>query len=106
MPRKEKFKETVLENIYYDLLRTYSNELDKEGTLLIAFGFSFGDEHIELLTKKALRNTTLKLLIFSYNDKSIKSYEDKFKDFSNVEIIYLKDKNMDLKSFCSILKII
>lgn len=106
LPRKEKFKETVLENIYYDLLRTYSNELDKEGTLLIAFGFSFGDEHIELLTKKALRNTTLKLLIFSYNDNSIKSYEDKFKDFSNVEIIYLKDKNMDLKSFCSILKII
>lgn len=106
LPRKEKFKETVLENIYYDLLRTYSNELDKEGTLLIVFGFSFADEHIELLTKKALRNTTLKLMIFAYNESSTKSYNDKFKDFANVEIVYLKDEDMDLEKFCSILEII
>lgn len=106
LPRKEKFKETVLENIYYGLLRTYSNELDKEGTLLIVFGFSFADEHIELLTKKALRNTTLKLMIFAYNESSTKSYNDKFKDFANVEIVYLKDKDMDLEKFCSILEII
>ena len=106
LPRKEKFKETVLENIYYDLLRAYSNELDKEGTLLIVFGFSFADEHIELLTKKALRNTTLKLMIFAYNEGSTKSYNDKFKDFANVEIVYLKDEDMDLEKFCSILEII
>lgn len=106
LPRKEKFKETVLENIYYDLLRAYSNELDKEGTLLIVFGFSFADEHIELLTKKALRNTTLKLMIFAYNESSTKSYNDKFKDFANVEIVYLKDEDMDLEKFCSILEII
>ncbi|WP_176701274.1 SIR2 family protein, partial [Gilliamella sp. wkB108] len=106
LPRKEKFKETVLENIYYDLLRTYSNELDKEGTLLIVFGFSFADEHIELLTKKALRNTTLKLMIFAYNESSTKFYNDKFKDFANVEIVYLKDEDMDLGKFCSILEII
>lgn len=106
LPRKEKFKETVLENIYYDLLRTYSNELDKEGTLLIVFGFSFADEHIELLTKKALRNTTLKLMIFAYNESSTESYNDKFKDFANVEIVYLKDEDMDLEKFCSILEII
>ncbi|WP_228715105.1 hypothetical protein [Klebsiella pneumoniae] len=40
LPRKDKFRETLLENVYYDLLRTYSNELDKEGSLLIVFGFS------------------------------------------------------------------
>lgn len=106
LPRKEKFKETVLENIYYDLLRTYSNELDKEEALLIVFGFSFADEHIELLTKKALRNTTLKLMIFAYNESSTKFYNDKFKDFANVEIVYLKDEDMDLGKFCSILEII
>lgn len=106
LPRKEKFKETVLENIYYDLLRTYSNELDKEGTLLIAFGFSFDDEHIELLTKKALRNSTLILLIFSYDENSSKAYKDKFNDFSNVVIISLKDDNMDFEKFCSILEIV
>lgn len=27
LPRKEKFKETLLQNVYYDLLRTYSNDV-------------------------------------------------------------------------------
>ena len=44
LPRKDKFNETLLNQIYYDLLRIYSNELDKENTLLIAEGFSFADE--------------------------------------------------------------
>jgi hypothetical protein len=30
LPRKDKFRETLLENIYYDLLRSYSNELDRK----------------------------------------------------------------------------
>ncbi|CND62411.1 SIR2 family protein [Yersinia pseudotuberculosis] len=88
LPRKDKFKETLLENIYYDLLRTYSNELDKEGTVLIVFGFSFADEHIELLTKKALRNATLKILIFAYNENARDIFLEKFSDFSNVEIVF------------------
>ena len=88
LPRKEKFKETLLENIYYDLLRTYSNELDKEATLLIVFGFSFADEHLETLTKKALRNATLKLLIFAFDEVSVQGFMDKFRDYSNVEVIH------------------
>lgn len=46
LPKKDKFKETLLNQVYYDLLRIYSNELDKENSLLIAEGFSFADEHI------------------------------------------------------------
>ncbi len=88
LPRKEKFKETLLQNVYYDLLRTYSNELDKEATLLVVFGFSFADEHLETITKKALRNSTLKLLIFAFNEASVDGFIDKFRDYSNVEIIY------------------
>uniref|UniRef100_UPI001643C584 SIR2 family protein n=1 Tax=Yersinia aleksiciae TaxID=263819 RepID=UPI001643C584 len=103
LPRKEKFKETLLENVYYDLLRTYSNELDKEGTVLIVFGFSFADEHIELLTKKALRNATLKILIFAYNESALDMFVDKFRDFSNVEIVYLPGGTLE---FCNLNHII
>lgn len=95
LPRKEKFKETLLQNVYYDLLRTYSNELDKEATLLIIFGFSFADEHLETITKKALRNATLKLLIFAFNEASITGFMEKFRDYSNVEIIYRPGGNID-----------
>ena len=35
------FEQTILDQTYYDLLRIYTNELDKENTLLIAEGFSF-----------------------------------------------------------------
>ncbi|WP_413507810.1 SIR2 family protein [Serratia proteamaculans] len=95
LPRKEKFKETLLQNVYYDLLRTYSNELDKEATLLIVFGFSFADEHLETITKKALRNSTLKLLIFAYDETSVSGFMEKFRDYSNVEIIYRPGGNID-----------
>lgn len=95
LPRKEKFKETLLQNVYYDLLRTYSNELDKEATLLIVFGFSFADEHLETITKKALRNATLKLLIFAFDETSTGGFMEKFRDYSNVEIIYYPRGNID-----------
>lgn len=95
LPRKEKFKETLLQNVYYDLLRTYSNELDKEATLLLVFGFSFADEHLETLTKKALRNATLKLLIFAYDKASADGFMEKFRDYSNVEIIHRPGGNVD-----------
>ncbi|WP_337024582.1 MULTISPECIES: SIR2 family protein [unclassified Pantoea] len=103
LPRKEKFKETLLENVYYDLLRTYSNELDKEATLLIVFGFSFADEHLETLTKKALRNATLKLLIFAYDDASVDGFMDKFRDYSNVEIIHRPGGNVDFSEMNKII---
>jgi len=101
LPRKEKFKETLLENVYYDLLRMFSNELDKEATLLIVFGFSFADEHLETLTKKALRNATLKLLIFAYDEASVNGFMEKFRDYSNVEIIHRPGGNVDFSEMNS-----
>ena len=55
LPKKDKFKETLLNRVYYDMLRIYANELDKENTLLITNGFSFDDEHILDITKRALK---------------------------------------------------
>lgn len=103
LPRKEKFKETLLQNVYYDLLRTYSNELDKEATLLVVFGFSFADEHLETLTKKALRNATLKLLIFSFDEENVDGFMDKFRDYSNVEVVYRPGGNIDFPAMNNII---
>jgi len=102
LPKKDKFKETLLNQVYYDMLRIYANELDKENTLLIVDGFSFDDEHILEITKRALKNPTLKLIVFCW-DKEPKAFEDKFSDFKNVDIIYSENENIDFVKFNEIL---
>lgn len=67
-PTKDKFKLTTLNKIYYELLRMYSNELEKENAVLFVMGFSFADEHITEITKRAVKsNPTLKVYIFAYD---------------------------------------
>jgi hypothetical protein len=102
LPKKDKFKETLLNQVYYDMLRVYANELDKENTLLIADGFSFDDEHILEITKRALKNPTLKLVIFCWS-KRPRKYEKKFSEFNNVEIVYSETHNIDFEKFNEIL---
>jgi hypothetical protein len=70
-PTKEKFKETVLDLNYYELLRYYSNELEKENTILFVLGFSMADEHIRKMTiRLAESNPTLLIIIVAYDDGS------------------------------------
>ncbi|MCD4651235.1 MAG: SIR2 family protein [Candidatus Cloacimonetes bacterium] len=102
LPKKDKLKESLLNQIYYDLLRIYANELDKENTLLIAEGFSFADEHILDITKRALKNPTLKLIIFCY-DKEPTNYQSIFSSFNNVDIVYSSKKNINFKKFNDLL---
>jgi len=102
LPKKDKFKETLLNQVYYDMLRIYANELDKENTLLIAGGFSFDDEHILAITKRALKNPTLKLIIFCWSKKPLK-YKKKFAEFNNVEIVYSGSENIDFEKFNELL---
>jgi hypothetical protein len=66
-PTKGKFQQTVLDQKYYDLIRIYANELERENTLLFVMGFSFADEHIRDLTiRVANSNPTLMIYIFAY----------------------------------------
>lgn len=58
-PTKWKFHETVFEEHYYQMLRMLSYELEKPNAVLITFGFSFADEHILTIIKRALANPTL-----------------------------------------------
>lgn len=79
-PTKEKFSDTLLNKNYYELLRIFSNELEKENSLLVVNGFSFRDEHILDLVKRSMVNPSLKILIFVYQATAIevsKSYSVK-----------------------------
>lgn len=97
-PTKEKFFSTVTNKNYYELLRIFSNELEKENTLLIVYGFSFRDEHLLDLTRRSMLNPSLKLLVFCYDNDAHKSYESLFKDVknSNISYITLDGDNMSL----------
>lgn len=89
MPTKEKFKRTVLEESYYNFLRYFSNELERENCILFTIGFSFADEHIRDLVIKALSiNPTLQLYINVFNQDCYNQYEEFFKAFRNVTLIY------------------
>jgi SIR2-like domain len=87
LPETRKFHTTLMDNPYYELLRIYANELDREGTLLIAFGFSFGDKHILDVTKRGLKNPTLKLVAFAFQDGDRDAFLKTFDGYNNVDII-------------------
>lgn len=89
-PSKSKLNKTVLDVNYYDQLRMLSNEMEKNNSILISFGFSFNDEHIRQITYRFLKgNPTLSLIILSFNEESTINYIAHFEPFSNVSIIQL-----------------
>lgn len=91
LPNIRKFESTLLERVYFDLLRLYSNALERENALLLAFGFSFEDEHILDITRRALRNPTAQLIVFSYSAASATAYAQKFEQQRNVLVVSPSD---------------
>jgi hypothetical protein len=87
LPQAEKFHKTLMDDTYYELLRIYQNELDREGTLLVSFGFSFRDSHILGITKRALKNPTLRLVVFAFSDTDRETFLNRFDGCNNVDII-------------------
>jgi len=87
LPRSQKYQETTIDANYYDLLRIFSNQLEKENTVLFVYGFSFSDLHIQTIVRRALARPTLTMVVFSYDSLAGKEYEKIFKDFQNVLII-------------------
>lgn len=88
-PTKEKFSDTLLNKNYYELLRIFSNELEKENSLLVVNGFSFRDEHILDLVKRSMVNPSLKILIFVYNESTIGDLQKLFGIPKNNNITYI-----------------
>lgn len=92
-PTKEKFAHTILNEIHYEILRIFTNELEKENTVLFVLGFSMSDEHIRNLTVRAARsNPTLKIYVICYNNEAKSLIEENLKkstevNYSNIEFI-------------------
>ncbi|MEH2484500.1 SIR2 family protein [Bradyrhizobium sp. AZCC 2230] len=104
LPNLRKFHETLIERIYYDLLRLFSKAMDQQNVVILAFGFSFADEHILDLTKRSLRNPTAQLIIFSYDKVSAAGYSGKFAKQRNVSILAPESgANIDLSRLNKIL---
>lgn len=92
-PNKWKFHETVFEQHYYQLIRNFSYELEKPNTILIVFAFSFADEHIEEIIKRAITNPTLEVYIICFREEDRKKISDKFGSERN--IFYYPDSFTD-----------
>lgn len=96
-PTKAKLKQTVLDVNYYDQLRMFSNEMEKNNTILLSFGFSFNDEHIRQMTYRFLKgNPTLSLIILSFDAEATKSFKNYFETYSNVTILQLISESEDV----------
>jgi hypothetical protein len=91
-PTKEKFKTTLLNTYYYELLRLFANEMEKENTLLFAMGFSFADEHIREIVIRALNsNPTAQLYVFAFDEQAKITIEN------NLELIKNRFLNGNIK---------
>ena len=95
-PTKFKFSETVFQEHYYQMLRVYSQELEKKQSVLIVFGYSFADEHVRSITKRALSNPTLLMYIICYDETNLDSFNSIFQSYPNV-IILVNSVNKDSK---------
>lgn len=108
-PTKEKFKDTTFNKTYYEMMRYYANQLEKENSVLFIHGFSMADEHIREITFRSIKsNPTLKVFLCSYTQdaKLILDNLEKDKidlnDFHNVQLIVPQDR-FDLKAFNEII---
>jgi hypothetical protein len=91
-PTKEKFKHTLLNHVYYDLLRMFSNELEKENSVLFVMGFSFADEHVRAMTLRAANsNPTLIVYVLAHSSNAGKELDGRLDAVNcrnrNIEII-------------------
>ena len=102
-PEKNKFENTLYQEFYYQNIRQLSYELEKQNSILIVFGFSFADEHIAEIIKRACNNPTLNIYIFCYslNTKDEILNNLKLEEFpNNIKIILPEDNgNIDFNIF-------
>lgn len=87
-PTKDKFESTTTKLNFYELLRMYSNTLEKENSVLITFGFSFADEHIREITLRVSKaNPTLLIIIFAFDESAKASIELLLPSRNNIKIL-------------------
>lgn len=92
-PTKRKFQETVFQKQYYQLLREFENELQKDNTVLICFGFSFKDEHILDLLKRSISNPSLQIFVVPYSKEDVDYINFVLKGYTDITFLKSPDTN-------------
>lgn len=83
-PTRAKFETTLMDHTHYDLLRLFSNELEKENSVLFVLGFSCRDDHISKLIKRAAEsNPTLQVFVFAYQSSELSDIAKQIQDDAN-----------------------
>lgn len=93
-PDRNKFYHTVYEQHYYQMIRNFSYELEKENTILFVFGFSFEDQHILEIFKRAIINPKIKVYIITYSKKAHDKIWNKLKEYKNI-VYFPTDKDFN-----------
>lgn len=91
-PDKQKFATTVLNETYYELIRRFANELEKENSVLFVHGFSFRDEHLrDVVVRAARSNPTLQVIVFCHSRGDLASYQQLIPetDVKNSNILFV-----------------
>lgn len=86
-PTKRKFEQTVFENQYYQLLRAFTNEMEKKNTVMIVMGFSFRDEHIREIIRRSQYNPTLQIFVVPFSNADISYIEETMGSFNNITFL-------------------
>lgn len=93
-PEKNKFNSTVMNSNYYDQIRMFANDMERQNAILLSFGFSFADEHILQIIDRALgTNPTLTLLLFPYCQEDLEKFNEIFESRNNVYCYYKKQQD-------------
>jgi len=104
LPQADKLRATVLDRTYYKLLRLYANALDRANVLLVVFGFSFRDEHILHITRRALKNPTLRLIVFAHDGEDRQFFEQSFVANNNALIVAAAERGLvDFERFNAVI---
>lgn len=107
-------QETFYNNHFHEMLRVFQLELDKPQSVLFVIGFSFQDNHISKMIKRAIQNPELIVYAFGFTDEDRHIYLENLgltdernnfiiltpKDFSNeYRTLIHSDKGEDRYSF-------
>ncbi|AHH45545.1 SIR2 family protein [Mesomycoplasma bovoculi] len=96
-PDKGKFSSTLFQQNYFEFLRFFNYELEKPQTILIVFGFSFQDEHIRNIVKRALYNKELLVLAIAYGQSDYENMEEHFSHIDNFKYLLCSSKNCNYR---------
>ena len=73
LPDHHEEQQTFMDNHFHEMLRVFQLELDKPQSVLMVIGFSFQDQHIAKMIRRALRNKELLIICFCYDDNYVKT---------------------------------